>query len=211
MKHSSIARRGAAAVAATALALSASMVLAPAADAKPKPKPLKGSTTGTVLFNCDFSGTPFEYNATIKLSGVRKTKTTKPVKLTATMSDLPGVAPLALDFDATEKLDVTVGTVDTVLTGAGHLKTGAAYEPAPHVPRQGLGQHQQQLAADHRERPGGRGARQRDRLHPRRGPGRSRHPHAQEVAAPPQQARHADSAWRACCGDKTTPGRIQRM
>lgn len=137
MKHSSIARRGAAAVAATALTLSAAALLAPAADAKPKPKPLKGSTTGTVLFNCDFSGTPFEYNATIKLAGVRKTKTTKPVKLTATMSDLPGVAPLALDFDATSAMDVTVGTVDTVLKGKGHLKTSGPNEPAAMFPAKG--------------------------------------------------------------------------
>lgn len=137
MKHSSIARRGAAAAAAAALALSASTLLAPAADAKSKPKPLKGSTSGTVLFNCDFAGTPFEYNATIKLSGVRKSATTKPVKLKATMSDLPGVAPLALDFDATETVNLTVGTVKTVLKGAGHLTTGAAYEPAPMFPAKG--------------------------------------------------------------------------
>lgn len=133
----SIARRGAAIVTAAALTLGASALLAPAADAKPKPKPLKGSTTGTVLFNCEFAGTAFEYPATIKLSGTRASKTAKPVKLVATMSDLPGVAPLALNFDATSAMDVTVGTVDTVLKGKGKLVTEGPREPAKMFPAKG--------------------------------------------------------------------------
>ena len=136
MKHQSIARRCAAVTAAAALALGGSALLAPGAEAKPKPKPLKGSLTRTVLLNCDFSGSPFEYNATIKLNGVRAKKTAKPVKLTATMSDLPGVAPVPLDYDAEAQMKLTVGSVPTVLKGKGHL-TAAPSSPAKMFPMKG--------------------------------------------------------------------------
>lgn len=137
MKHQSIARRCAAVTATAALALGGSALLAPgAAEAKPKPKPLKGSVTGVVSLDCAFGDSPFVYDATITLKGVRASKTAKPVKLTATMSDLPGVAPVPLDYDAEGEMDLTVGAVTTVLKGKGHLKADAA-APAPMFPMKG--------------------------------------------------------------------------
>lgn len=136
MKHQTIARRCAAVTAAAALALGGSALLAPGAEAKPKPKPLKGAVTGTVSLECAFGASPFTYDATIKLSGVRASKTAKPVKLTATMSDLPPVAPVPLDYDAEGEMKLTVGGVATVLKGKGHLKANAG-APAPMFPLKG--------------------------------------------------------------------------
>jgi len=120
--------------AAAALAIGASTLLAPApAQAA---KPLKGSVSGAVTFDCAFGDSPFTYDAKIKLSGVRKTKTTKAIALTAKMSDLPGIAPIALDYDVEDKLYLTVGTTKTTLKGKGHVNV-PANTPVPVPPLKG--------------------------------------------------------------------------
>jgi hypothetical protein len=136
MKHSSIARRGAAGVAAAALTLGASALLAPAADAQAKAKSLKGSVTGTVPMTCNVFGTDFAYDATIKLSGVRATKKDKNVALKATMSKMPGVAPVAIDNDMQATLKLKVGSTSVTLKGTKHVTT-AADEPVPMPPVKG--------------------------------------------------------------------------
>lgn len=127
MNQPSTGRRVAAA--ATALLLSGSVLLAPSpAQAAKKAKPLKGNLSKTVTMGCDIFGTEFDYDATIKLTGKRATKKAKAVKLTAKMSDMPGKAPLALDYDVRGELSLKVGSAATTLIGSGRM-TVDAHEP----------------------------------------------------------------------------------
>ncbi|MBW9205556.1 hypothetical protein KV097_06310 [Mumia sp. zg.B17] len=102
----------------------------------PTPKPTKAPTTapakaptsappagnpgkpakGTVKFACVMSiGSKFDYNATISVSGYRK-NAGDPVSLQATMSKLPGIAPVPIDGSMEYTLNLSVGGTATTLT-----------------------------------------------------------------------------------------------
>lgn len=139
MKHSSIARRGAAVLTAVALTLGASALLAPAADAKPKAKPLKGSLSGTVTLACNVPafGADFDYEAELKLTGKRAKKSVKKVTLKATMNDLPPVAPVAItDAEMKATLVLKTGSTTAKLSGAKTV-SAAASSPVPMPPVSG--------------------------------------------------------------------------
>ena len=133
MQHTSIVRRGAAAITAAALALGASTLLAPAAEAKAKKKPLKGNLTGTVALSCvlpAFGETSrFDYDAKIKITAKRAKKADKKVALTASFNDMPPVAPVAItNQDLSGSLVLTAGTTKATLKGT---KTISAAVSAP--------------------------------------------------------------------------------
>lgn len=73
---------------------------------------------GTASFACtlDPLGTDFDYKATVEVSGYRESAG-DPVSLTATMSDLPGIAPLPIDGQMDVTLDLTVGAAKATLEG----------------------------------------------------------------------------------------------
>lgn len=131
--HSSIARRGAAVVAAAALALGASTLMPGVADAA---TPLKGGVSKTVPMTCTIFDNEFDYDATIKLKGVRAKKSDPKVVLRATMSDMPGVSPVAIDNDVEATLKLKVGTSKATLKGKGHATAGAG-EPVAVPPVKG--------------------------------------------------------------------------
>ncbi len=108
--------------------------MAPADAAKAKP--LKGTSSGTVALACNVIGSDFDFAATIKLAGVRKTKTDKKVTLKAKISDMPGVAPVPINNDMTSKLSLKVGSSKATLSGKGHA-TAAASSPVPVQPAAG--------------------------------------------------------------------------
>jgi hypothetical protein len=138
MKHSSIARRGAAVLTAVALTLGASALLAPAADAKAK-KPLKGNLSGTVALACNVPafGADFDYEAELKLTGKRAKKSVKKVTLKATMNDLPPVAPVAItDAEMKATLVLKTGSTTAKLSGAKTV-SAAASSPVPMPPVSG--------------------------------------------------------------------------
>ncbi len=70
------------------------------------------------------------------LKGIRAKKGAAPIALTAKMSDMPGVAPVPLDYDVTDALALTVGGAKTTLKGKGHV-TAAAKSPVPVPPLKG--------------------------------------------------------------------------
>lgn len=135
MKHQSIARRCAAVTVAAALALGGSALLAPGAAEAAKVKAKKGSITATVPFSCVIFDDEFDYDAKIKLTGTRAPKA-KSVVLKATMSDFPGVSPVAIDNDVEVKLSLKLGSKAVVLKGKGHA-SAAAGEAVPVPPVKG--------------------------------------------------------------------------
>ena len=135
MKHQSIARRCAAVTATAALALGGSALLAPGTAQAAMVKAKKGSISATVPFDCVIFDSPFTYDAQIKLTGTRAPKA-KAVVLKATMSDFPGVSPVAIDNDVEVKLSLKLGSKAVVLKGKGHA-TAAAGEGVPVPPVKG--------------------------------------------------------------------------
>ena len=131
-QHQSLARRCAAVVTTAALVVGASSLLAPAEAAKVKKKPLKGSVTGTVAMTCNMPAfdVDFPYDATIKLSGTRAKKADKKLALTATLSNMPGVSPVAFNNDIEATLKVKVGSTAGTLKGKKKAVAGAS-EPVP--------------------------------------------------------------------------------
>lgn len=122
MKHdSSIVRRGAVAAAA-ALALGASTLAPGAAHAA---KPLKGGVTGTVPLSCTFLDNTFDYDAKIKLNGVRAKKSDPKVALRASMSKMPGVSPVPIDNDVEATLKLKTGSSKATLKGMKRVTAGA--------------------------------------------------------------------------------------
>jgi hypothetical protein len=80
-------------------------------------KPAKG----TVDFACTLSiGSEFDYPAKISVSGYRENEG-DPVSLVATMSDLPGIAPVAIVGPMDFTLDVKVGSSETTLKSSGDI------------------------------------------------------------------------------------------
>ena len=76
---------------------------------------------GTVAFACTLSiGSEFDYDATISVSGYRE-KAGDDVSLVATMSHLPGIAPVAIVGPMDFTLDVEVGGEKETLTSTGDV------------------------------------------------------------------------------------------
>ena len=123
-QNPSTVRRCAAVVAASALVVGATSLMVPAEAAKAPA--YKGSVVGTVPMTCNVFGTDFAYDAKIKLIGTRATKDDKKVALKATMSDMPGVAPVAIDNDMEGTLKLKIGTTKATLKGKRHVTTGRA-------------------------------------------------------------------------------------
>ncbi|WP_243057092.1 hypothetical protein [Nocardioides sp. SR21] len=133
LQDQSIARRCVAVVATAALALGASTLSPGVAQAA---KPLKGGVSKTVPLTCTIFDDEFEYDATIKLKGVRAKKSDPKVTLRATMSDLPGVSPVPIDNDVEATLKLKVGSTKATLKGKGHATAGAT-EPVGVPPVKG--------------------------------------------------------------------------
>ena len=127
-QHPTLVRRCAAVVAASALVVGASSLLSPAEAAKAAAG--KGSVTGVVPMTCNVFGTDFAYDAKIKLSGTRAKKGDKKIALKATLSDMPGVAPVPIDNDMEATLKLKVGSTSATLKGKRHV-TAAPNEPVP--------------------------------------------------------------------------------
>ena len=133
MKHPTTRRIAAAA---TAMLVSGGVLLTPSAADAAKPKPLTGKISATVPMTCMIFTTEFAYDAKVTLKATRATKTAKAVALAATMSDMPGTAPLALDYDTTTKLSLKVASASATLKGKGHIDVGPQ-EPTPMAPAKG--------------------------------------------------------------------------
>ena len=135
-QHQSLARRCAAVVTTAALVVGASSMLAPAEAAKKKP--LKGSVSGTVPMTCHMPAfdVDFDYDATIKLSGTRAKKADKKLVLKATLSNMPGVSPVAVNNDIEATLKLKVGSTAATLKGKKKAVAGAS-EPVPMPPVKG--------------------------------------------------------------------------
>ncbi|MGH1564961.1 hypothetical protein [Mumia sp. DW29H23] len=78
---------------------------------------------GKVTFACTLEplGTKFEYPATISVSGYRAAEG-DPVSMQASMSDLPGIAPLPIDGTMNVTLALDVAGKATTLKGGGAVK-----------------------------------------------------------------------------------------
>ncbi len=101
------------------------------ATAKPTATPTAtestGDDTGTpargkVTFTCVLNplGSKFSYPATITVAGYR-TDPADDVTLSATMTNLPGIAPVPIDGTMNVALGLTVGGTKTTLTGTSHV------------------------------------------------------------------------------------------
>ncbi|WP_262849069.1 hypothetical protein [Mumia quercus] len=81
-------------------------------------KPAKGK----VAFKCELNiGSKFDYNADLSVSGYRA-KEGDPVSLVATMSDLPGIAPVPIDGSMDFSVDLSVGGKATTLKANSTVK-----------------------------------------------------------------------------------------
>jgi LPXTG-motif cell wall-anchored protein len=81
--------------------------------------PAKGKVTFACVLNQTSS--KFSYPATISVSGYR-TSSGGDLNLVATMSDIPGIAPVVVDGTMDITLGVTVGGTKATLTGSTHAK-----------------------------------------------------------------------------------------
>jgi len=101
---------------------SASASTSASASASPTSASAKGTPAkGTVTFACKLNiGSTFDWKPTVTVSGYRESEG-DPVSLVATMTDLPGIAPVpiagAMDFT----LDVKVGSTKTTLKSTGQI------------------------------------------------------------------------------------------
>lgn len=104
---------------------------ASASESSSEPVDAGSPAKGTADFACTLEplGTDFDYQAAIEVSGYRDSDS-DPVSLTATMSDLPGIAPLPIDGQMDVTLDVTVGGTKTTLVG-GDVVQAPTKTPVP--------------------------------------------------------------------------------
>lgn len=85
---------------------------------------------GKAVFACTLSiGSKFDYNADISVSGSR-VKAGDDVSLLATMSDLPGIAPVPIDGSMDYTLDATVGGKAVTLSSTADVYAGPKEEVA---------------------------------------------------------------------------------
>jgi hypothetical protein len=91
-------------------------------SAEPPPAGNPGKPAeGTVKFACTLTiGSKFDYNAKMSVSGYRA-KEGDPVSLQATMSKLPGIAPVPIDGSMDYKLDLSVGGTATALKATSNV------------------------------------------------------------------------------------------
>jgi hypothetical protein len=89
---------------------------------------------GKASFSCVLNplGTDFDYPATIEVSGFRE-KEGAPVQMRATMSDLPGIAPLPIDGQMDVTLGLVVGGAPMRMTGGGAVQAPPR-QPVPVPP-----------------------------------------------------------------------------
>jgi len=121
---------------------SASTSTSPSASATASTSPTASATaseggkpaSGSVDFACTLNplGSDFDYKAKVSVSGYRA-KAGDPVSLTATMSDLPGIAPVPIDGQMDVALEITAGGSKATLKGSDHA-TAAPKAVVP-VPR----------------------------------------------------------------------------
>ena len=87
-------------------------------------KPAEGSAT----YACELNiGSEFSWKPTITVSGYRE-KASDPVSLVASMTDLPGIAPVAIVGPMDFTLDLVVGGKKTTLTSTGDVNAGPKEE-----------------------------------------------------------------------------------
>lgn len=105
-----------------AAALAGGLVMGGAVQATAAP----AETTGTVLFKCsmpDFGDSAdFDYEAEVKIKGLREAEGSSPVTLLAELSDLPGVVPEFISMmgqPVSVELGVSVGGTDATLAVTG--------------------------------------------------------------------------------------------
>jgi len=91
-------------------------------SAEPPPAGNPGKPAeGTVKFACTLTiGSKFDYNAKMSVSGYRA-KEGDPVSLQATMSKLPGIAPVPIDGSMDYKVDLSVGGTATALKATSNV------------------------------------------------------------------------------------------
>ncbi|KQW53687.1 hypothetical protein ASC77_05320 [Nocardioides sp. Root1257] len=86
------------------------------------------AASGKVAFACTLSiGSAFDYDAKVSVSGYREDEG-DPVSLVATMSDLPGIAPVPINGQMDFTLDVSVGGKKTTLTSSSAVDVAAKEE-----------------------------------------------------------------------------------
>ena len=109
----------------------------PSASGAPETKGVPA--TGKTTFSCVLNplGSEFDYPTTISVSGYRA-KAGDPVTLQATMSDLPGIAPLPIDGMMNVTLGLEVDGAAVKLAGSGNV-TAAPKEEVPVPTAVGLG------------------------------------------------------------------------
>lgn len=100
---------------------SATATPTPKASATAKTGKSGQAAKGKVAFACTLSiGSKFDYDATISVSGYRE-KAGDDVSLVATMSDLPGIAPVVIDGPMDFTLDLKVGGEKVTLKSTGDV------------------------------------------------------------------------------------------
>ena len=100
---------------------SATATPTPKASATAKTGKSGQAAKGKVAFACTLSiGSKFDYDATVAVSGYRE-KAGDDVSLVATMSDLPGIAPVVIDGPMDFTLDLKVGGEKVTLKSTGDV------------------------------------------------------------------------------------------
>lgn len=80
--------------------------------------------TATVAYDCVIFSTHFDYNARITMKGPAKRSVGDTVKITADLSSLPGVSPVAVDSWKTTGKFTLSGAQKTSINASGPKKTG---------------------------------------------------------------------------------------
>ncbi len=80
--------------------------------------------TGTVAYDCVIFSTHFDYNARVTMKGSTKRSVGDTVKITADLSALPGVSPVAVDSWKTTGKFMASGAQKTSINASGAKKTG---------------------------------------------------------------------------------------
>ncbi|GAA3224959.1 hypothetical protein [Actinocorallia longicatena] len=80
--------------------------------------------TGTVAYDCLIFSTHFTYNAKVSMKGSAKRHVGDTVKITADLSALPGVSPVAVDSWKTTGKFTASGAQKTSVNASGPKKTG---------------------------------------------------------------------------------------
>ncbi|MDX6739353.1 hypothetical protein [Actinocorallia sp. A-T 12471] len=80
--------------------------------------------TGTVAYSCKIFSTTFDYNAKVTMKGPAKPKVGKTVTITADLSALPGVSPVAVDSWRTTGKFTASGAQKGSINASGPKKKG---------------------------------------------------------------------------------------